>query len=161
MSKEKQLGPVVLGFYRPRPAGLGDISFGKTPDDLKHSAKQEFKDECDINNLMKRYERTGVLEHVNRMQGSYGDFTDVVDFATAFDVVRRAEIMFLTLPARIREDFGNDPGRFLQFATDPANASKMVEYGLAKPVEDPAPPAASAAAPAAAPAPSGGTAPGA
>lgn len=146
----------VLGFYRPHDPNLGAISF----EGEKSLTQQSFKDECDINVLMKRYERTGVLEHINRTQGVFGDFSEVVDFASAFDIVRQAEMMFMTLPSRVRADFNNNPGEFLAFAQDPANAAKMIEYGLAKPVDVP-PSDAPAAAPAAAPAPSGGTPPGA
>lgn len=117
----------TTGFYRARDPGLGALDFeGEVS--LTH---QSFKDDCDINKLMARYEKTGILDHVNRVQGAYGDFSETVDFQTAFDVVRNAEAMFMTLPARVRADFRNDPGEFLTFATNPENQEKMIEYGLA------------------------------
>lgn len=96
------------------------------------SVQQSAKDECDINNIMRQYERTGLLSHVNRYQGDYGDFTDVVDYRTACDVVRRADEMFSSLPASVRANFDNDPSRFLSFVDDPANSSKLVELGLSR-----------------------------
>lgn len=93
--------------------------------------------DCDINNIMARYERDGVITHVNRYQGHYGDFTGVVDYQTALHLVQDAEDCFMSLPAHIRKKFDNDPGQFLDFVSDPANADAMIEMGLAvKPHQD-------------------------
>lgn len=34
---------------------------------------QSFKDECDVNNVIKRFTRTGQLTHVNQRPAQYGD----------------------------------------------------------------------------------------
>lgn len=92
--------------------------------------KQSFKDECDINNIMMKYIRTGLVDHVNRYQGRYGDFSDVPDMLQAFDIIERSEEMFNSLPSDIRKDFNNDVVAFLEFAQDPANTDALKEYGL-------------------------------
>lgn len=92
--------------------------------------QQSFAAECDINNIMARYERTGVLEHVNTYQGNYGDFIGFPDYHQAMNAVREAETMFMTLPSSIRERFANSPEAFLQFAQDEANHDEMVRLGL-------------------------------
>lgn len=94
--------------------------------------KQSFKDECDINNIMRKYQKNALVTHLNQYQGQYADVTGAVDYHTAMNVVTRAHSMFMTLPAELRKDFGNDPARFLDFATDPANEEKLVEMGLKK-----------------------------
>lgn len=96
----------------------------------KSRTHQSFKAECDINNLMRRYEKTGILDHVNHVQGRYGDFTVVPDYQTALNRVSQANEMFMMLPARIRAEFQNDPGKFLAFAEDPENEPAMRELGL-------------------------------
>lgn len=97
-------------------------------------AKQSFKDECDINGIMRRFEKTGLLEHANEYAGSYGDFTDVPqDYQAAINQVMAAEQMFMTVPAKIRARFANDPGQFLAFVGDPANGDELVRMGLADP----------------------------
>jgi phage internal scaffolding protein len=93
---------------------------------------QSAKDECDINVIMKKYERDGLLEHVNEYEGHYGDFTEVCDYHTALNLVKSADEMFMTLPAYVRKEFDNDAGKFLEFVDDPANLDKMIEMGLAK-----------------------------
>mgnify|MGYP000064304778 CR=1 FL=1 len=92
--------------------------------------QQSMAAETDINRIMKRYEKTGLLEHVNNYQGDYGDFTAAVDYHTALNQVMAARDMFMSLPASIRGEFANDPGLFLDFVEDPANRAKMEEMGL-------------------------------
>lgn len=92
--------------------------------------KQSFRDETNINNIMAKFERTALLEHVNDHQGNYGDFTNVPsDFHAAMNQVRAAEDMFMTLPAAVRETHENDPGRFLDFV-EGASEEEMREAGL-------------------------------
>lgn len=94
-------------------------------------AKQEFKAECDINNIMAKYARSGLIEHVNRYQGQYGDFTEVVDYQEALNMVSQAQSAFMSLPASIRTRFENDPGKYLAFVQDPGNSEELVRMGLA------------------------------
>lgn len=96
-------------------------------------AKQSFKDECDINTLMERYQRSGVIEHVNRFGGRYGDFTGVQDYQASVNQVLEAQEAFMTLPSSVRKRFDNDPGVFLDFVMEPSNLDEMVSLGLANP----------------------------
>lgn len=93
-------------------------------------AQQSFKDECDINNIMAKYERTGMIEHVNQFQGQYGDFIGFPDYHQAMNAVKEAESMFMTLPSSIRERFNNNPETFLAFAQDENNQDEMIRMGL-------------------------------
>lgn len=94
-------------------------------------AKQEFKRECDINNIMKKFERTGLLDHVAQYQGDYGDFTDApASYHDAMNTVLHAQEMFMTIPAEIRAEFDNDPGTFLAAVDDPAQRGRLVELGI-------------------------------
>lgn len=105
--------------------------------------KQSFKDECDVNNVLRKYAKTGVMEHLNRFQGDYGDYTSVVDYHSCVMQVQRAEEMFMTLPSKVRSKFANDPGRFLDFALDASNKDAMRDLGLLKPVVSPDSPVSS------------------
>lgn len=95
--------------------------------------KQSFKKDCDINHIMSKYEKTGLIEHVSRYQGQYGDFSELQDYQTSLNQVILADEMFMSLPATIRSQFENDAGKFLSFVDDPNNLDKMIEMGLAKP----------------------------
>jgi len=94
---------------------------------------QSMAPECDINKIMLRWQKTGVLEHRNTFEGQYGDFINVPqDYHSAMNQVIEAEEMFSSLPAKLRKRFGNDPGAYLDFVADPENASELVKMGLAK-----------------------------
>jgi len=92
--------------------------------------KQSFKDEVDVKNIVRRYLQTGVMTHVRANPMQYGDFTTVVDYQQAMNSVLAAQDAFMTLPAKIRTRFNNDPGQFLQFVHDPNNIEEARQLGL-------------------------------
>lgn len=93
--------------------------------------KQSHKDECDINLILRKYVKTGIIEHVKEHKGSYGDFASF-DFQEAMEKVAEAHQLFETVPAKIRKMFGNDPAAFLAYVQDEGNTDKLIELGLAK-----------------------------
>lgn len=94
--------------------------------------KQSFKDECDINNILKKYQKTGLLNHVNQHKGDYTDLTQNVDYHTAQNMIIQAQNSFNSLPSSIRLKFNNDPGQFLDFVHNPDNVDEMKSMGLIK-----------------------------
>lgn len=99
----------------------------------KSLTKQAPADECNINTIMARFEKTGMIEHTNKYQGDYGDFTEVQDFHTSILQVMAAREAFATLPAKVRARFENDPGGFIAFVDDPENIEEMMDMGLLPP----------------------------
>lgn len=93
-------------------------------------AKQSFRGECDINNIMAKYQRTGVVSWLNSREPSSIDLTGY-DFREAMDVVAHAKATFADLPSSVRKRFGNDPSEFLLFMDDSANAAEAIKLGLA------------------------------
>lgn len=100
--------------------------------------KQSFKAQCDVNNILRQYDKTGLLTHVNTAAAQYGDFTAVNEYQENLNRVIMAQQAFAELPASIRKRFSNDPGEFFEFVTDPANQDEAVRLGLA-PQPDPEP----------------------
>lgn len=92
--------------------------------------------ECDVNFLMARYQRTGVFPQSSG-EPQFLDVSEVGDFRQAMETVREGQAIFAALPARVRREFGEDPVAFLEFAEDPANRDRMVELGLLDAVVDP------------------------
>jgi phage internal scaffolding protein len=99
-------------------------------------AKQSMKAECDINNIMRRFVKTGVVEHFATGRGSYG-FASSASFHEAMLAVNDAQRMFDELPATVRKRFNNDPATFLDFATNKDNLEELRKLGLAKPEAKP------------------------
>lgn len=102
--------------------------------------KQAMKEECDINGIMKRFERTGLISHQAKREGYFADVSVVPDFDAAVAIVRKADDMFSSLPAKLRFRFNNDAASYVAFCMDPANTAEMVDLGLIpKPAPKPAP----------------------
>ena len=104
--------------------------------------KQEFVRECDVNNVIKQYKQTGMVAHVNAKasQGAYQDLPDAVDFQESLHLVMPAEQAFMTLPAKVRDKFGQDPAEFLAFMANPENEAEIRALGLANPLKEAPPP---------------------
>lgn len=94
-------------------------------------AKQAFKDECDINTIVRRFGITGQLPKGVRMP-TFGDFSEVTDFASAMNAIALANEAFDTMPAEIRTRFQNDPQKFLEFTSNDANYTEAEKMGLVK-----------------------------
>lgn len=97
--------------------------------------RQEFKEECDLGMIIKRFSATPEgLEALQKaqafVQDRFSDVSDIPDFRTALDLVKRADEAFLRLPPKVRTRFDNDPAAFLDFVDDPKNVNEMVELGL-------------------------------
>lgn len=92
--------------------------------------KRAFKDECNINTIMDRYQKTGLVDHVNTHQGHYGDFSDLPDYQAALNAVIIAEDTFSSLPSSLRKRFNNDPATFLDFVQNEENIPEMERLGL-------------------------------
>lgn len=112
-------------------------------DPKESRTKQSMKAECDINNIMKKYQKTGLITHFAAHAGSY-DFCPETDYRESIEIIRKAEAMFADLPSSARKRFDNDPGKFLAFVQDPKNHDEMRNMGLTKsqPPSPPPPPPA-------------------
>lgn len=95
--------------------------------------KQSFKDECDINTIMRRYQSTGILpDLMNQKNPQFLDVTGI-DYQEAMQTVAEAHSLFQELPSRIRNRFKNDPAEFLAFTSDEKNRQELAEMGLLSP----------------------------
>lgn len=94
--------------------------------------QQQFKEEADINTIVRRFGLTGQLPDNFNMPMS-GDFTDVADFQSAMNLVRNAETEFLKVPAETRARFGNDPQKLMAFLENVNNREEAIKLGLVQP----------------------------
>ena len=107
--------------------------------DPKSMTDQSCKDECDINMIMRKYEKTKTVTHLNTYEGEYGNFIGAADYHAAQNMMASANQMFSSLPSKIRDRFNNNPAEFLAFVEDDKNESELVSMGLAKARPDPIP----------------------
>jgi len=101
--------------------------------------KQEFKAECDINNIIKQFSATGMMRHVSAKaaMGMYTDLPYSIDFQESLALVQDARDRFMTLPAKVRDRFHQDPAEFLDFMSDPDNKQEALDLGLLNPPQIP------------------------
>lgn len=128
----KSRTPEIRSAYGPRSRLVKE-----TPGESM--AKQSFRDECDINTIMAKYQKSGIVTHLAAHQGRYGDFIDAPTYHQAMNAIVAAQDAFMSLPAAIRARFDNDPANFLDFAQDPENIDELREMGLAHPASDEVP----------------------
>lgn len=120
------------------PSGYVD---GKKVDYLPSRTRQEFADECDINNILRGYEKNGWPPADPSQPPVYLDCTSWSgDFREHCDQMIEASAAFMKLPADARLEFHNDPVEFIAFASDPKHLDQMREWGLAPRPDAPAPP---------------------
>lgn len=94
-------------------------------------AIQSAEEESNINTIVRRFGLTGELPSDVKMPQS-GDFTNIPDFHTAMNLVRKSQEEFLRVPADVRARFGNDPQAFMAFIEDDANRDEARRLGLLK-----------------------------
>lgn len=92
-------------------------------------AQQHYKEECDINTILQKFNITGLLpEHT--LSPRYGDFTGIGDYHTAMNRVLAVQDEFEALPAQIRARFDNDPAQLIEFLENSDNRPEAEKLGL-------------------------------
>ncbi len=101
--------------------------------------QQSMQDECDINNILQKYQKTGLVSHLAAHQGEYSMMPTLPEFSDAMNLITGANTMFEELPSSIREKFQNSPGKFLDFLSNPVNRQEAIEMGFIDPPAEPPP----------------------
>ena len=98
----------------------------------KIRTKQSFKKESDINNILKKFLKTGVISQsaINKRQATFADVSQIGDFADCHNRIVAAGAAFGTLPAAVRARFANTPAELLDFLSNPANRQEAIDLGI-------------------------------
>ncbi len=120
IKRREQVPPRPYGWRQSRPTNCG----------TQQRTKQSFKDDCDVNLIVKRHASTGLWSHLNPTMPSYGDFSGVVELQDAIATVEAAELDFDALPAAVRAACNNDPVQFLMEVNDVDGVLALAEAGL-------------------------------
>lgn len=91
---------------------------------------QSFKQEADVNTIVRRFGVTLELNVGAAGPGEFGDFTGAGDFHEAMNRVNDALTKFAALPAAMRTRFGNDPGKFFDYIHSSDNLEEAVHLGI-------------------------------
>lgn len=95
--------------------------------------QQSFRDQCNIKSKMEQlvpsmrqrpyHEKNNVI---------FTDLSQNYDFHEMQNLIIRANMEFMKIPARIRAMFNHDAGNFWNFVKDPKNRDKCIELGIIK-----------------------------
>lgn len=98
--------------------------------------QQEFKESCDINNILAKFsvqaQALGVepSQLMPQDQGTYGDFSNLDDFQTAQNKIAFLNDQFSNLPSSVRRKFGDDLNNFISAVSDPNRIDELGELGV-------------------------------
>lgn len=150
-------GSPIKTLYGPVFDKDGVMSLQETGKHNLYAEIQSHADSVDIHVLLQQYAQDGDEGIFSRLQGAYGDFTQMPKtFAEALNVMLAAEQYFNGLPVETRAQFGHSFQQFIASMDAPDWTSRM---GISPdvpseptPQATPAAPASPAAPPPAAPA---------
>lgn len=104
----------------------------------ENRTQQHMRNECNINSIMERYQKTGILTDPLRTTNRKPMFDGVHNQnATYHDMcndVLTIQENFSRIPARIRKRFGNDPDEMMAFLSDEKNRPEAEAMGLIDPL---------------------------
>lgn len=101
--------------------------------------KQEFKEDCDINKIMRNYRAGTPITHLNPVKPQYLDFSTPFEYQEALNSVIAAQDSFESLPSEVRDRFGDSTNKMLEFLSNPENQEEAIKLGLADPPPEPEP----------------------
>jgi hypothetical protein len=127
-TKRKATGVRKHTFRSAYDVGTQDYSEIHNPKDAL--TEQSHKNECDINLILAQFMETGLMPNMKNKNPQYGDVSEI-DFQDIQNQLANAKTLFEELPEHVKEQFDNEPFKFLQFAENPENNQALVEMGLA------------------------------
>jgi len=91
---------------------------------------QSHKNMCDINLIIAQYQKTGLFQHISKIQPQYKDNTTNPTLEASFNFVNQALNLFNQLPPTIRKLMDNNPANMDSFISNPENADILKKHGL-------------------------------
>lgn len=98
--------------------------------------QQEFKESCDINNILAKFSVQAqalgvpVSQLMPQDQGTYGDFSQLDDFQTAQNKIAFLNDQFSNLPSSVRRHFGDNLNNFINALSDPSRIDELGDLGV-------------------------------
>ena len=112
----------------------------KSINDEPSKTDQQYKDDCDVNEIIRRYKKDGIVPHVKNINAQFADVSDIPSLMEGIERIDAAKEEWLKVPASIRKKHGNSVVNFYNWLADPANQDEAVKLGLKKkpkPAEEP------------------------
>ncbi len=94
--------------------------------------KQSFKKETDINQIMARFIKTGIIteDALAKRQASFADVSNIGDYQECQNQIHAAQAAFMTLAPQVRARFQNNPAELLDFVSHKENREEAIQLGI-------------------------------
>lgn len=103
----------------------------------RSKTQQQFADEVDINNIIARHGDDAFQSREAFFASSrFGDTTLFPEFQDAQNMIAQANQSFAELPAKIRDRFGNDPAKLMQYLSEGGHEAELRELGILNPLPE-------------------------
>ncbi|UPW41653.1 internal scaffolding protein [Peromfec virus RodF8_29] len=132
-------GDPVKDIYAPKFSDNGTMYLVRTGKHNLYAEIQSHAGSVDIHEILRRYVTGQDPGALSRVQGAYGDFTQMPrTFAEALNTMVAAEQYFLTLPLETRAEFNHDFRQFVAAFDTPDFVAKSGLFDVPAPNLDPA-----------------------
>lgn len=84
--------------------------------------KQGLKGQCEINSVIKKYPQKIINARLVMDEAKFADVSGA-DFQRSMNVITDVTYNFSKLPSKIRNKFGNDPAKYLNYLAEPGVAN--------------------------------------
>jgi len=91
--------------------------------------EQSHKSQCDVNKIIAKYNKTGLISHVSEIKAEFGDIP-AVDYKEMQDRLVKMNNEFDKLPYQIKKRFGNNPYALISFMENAENRKEAEDLGL-------------------------------
>lgn len=98
----------------------------RTPVGERSMTEQSHARACDINTIMMRFQKDGVITHMSKYEPQYGDVTEA-DYKASQDLVARVKTEFEELPAFVRKEFPDGVGEYLELTQTEEGIAELRE----------------------------------
>jgi len=96
---------------------------------------QDQKKSTDINEILNRFQKTGLMDHVQQNEPAFADVTGY-DFQTNQNTVATIQSMFNELPASVRQQFDHDPQKYIEHIAVQDNVEDMKDGVIDNPIAE-------------------------
>lgn len=98
--------------------------------------QQQFRQECDINTIIASVDSAGVVNNPlwnGTRRPFYGDFSGIqdMDYLQAQNTFLDASARFMELPAKVRQQFNNNPAELLSYLQGNPPVEELAKLGFA------------------------------
>lgn len=101
--------------------------------------QQHFAAECNINQIIARFNKTGVLGDGKPTPPSYADVSLFGDFRESQEKIQKGKAAFAAMPVEVRRLAGGDPSRLWDVLVNPENRQILENAGVLNPRKPPVP----------------------